>query len=317
MVPEAIAGMHLDEEPGADEELLYRRRAQGSGVRRGRLDGMWRVTRTLIFVAVLLPLALYGGYRAAVYANNSPDFLIDPATLQIKGSRHIRPQEVLRAVLESPTRLNPNLNIFRIDPDEIRGRLESLAWVASADVTRVFPNRLVIHLTERQPLAYVNVNGMLKLVDGDGVLLDPPAKGNLDFPVVSGIDAASPAAGRKSRIALYENFLAETSSQLTASGWVISEVYLDDPEDLKLLLVRGHQSLLTHFGQRDFGERFQRFVRHIAEVRAASPQIYSLDLRYNGQIVIDPSGPPPGTSEDGGLRLPLQQGTAAEGTNRL
>lgn len=317
MGPEAIAGMHLDEELGADQELPYRRRSQSPGQRRQSLATVRSAARILIFVAVLIPLALYSGYRAAVYANNSPDFLIESSAIEVKGNQHTPRQEIVRAVLQSPTRLAPNMNIFQVSSDAIRGRLEALAWVASADVSRVFPNRLVINLTERKPLAYVNVNGTLKLVDDDGVLLDPPERASLDFPVVSGIDAAGTAVDRKSRIALYEKFLAETSSQLAASGWVVSEVHLDDPQDLKLLLVQGRQNLLTHLGQRDFGERFQRFTRHIAEVRAASPQIYSLDLRYGGQIVIDPTGPPPGTVEDGGLSAPVQGGNAAIGTNRL
>jgi cell division septal protein FtsQ len=69
---------------------------------------------------------------------------------------------------------------------------------------------------------------------------------------------------------------------------VISEVYLTDAEDLKALLVNGQQTVQVHFGQKDFLQRFRNFLALLPEIQKSNDKLDAVDLRYHGQVVVDP-----------------------------
>ncbi|MGH9469821.1 MAG: hypothetical protein ACRD1N_05695, partial [Terriglobia bacterium] len=43
-----------------------------------------------------------------------------------------------------------------------------------------------------------------------------------------------------------------------------------------------------HFGDQDFAERFKNFVTLAPQVLASYPRVDSMDLRYHGEVVVDP-----------------------------
>lgn len=86
--------------------------------------------------------------------------------------------------------------ILAVSPAETRARLETLAWVRTASVERLFPDTVHIRLVERTPLALWQRQGKLHLIDRDGVVITSERLER--FPgllVVVGEDAPSHAAG--------------------------------------------------------------------------------------------------------------------------
>jgi cell division protein FtsQ len=70
--------------------------------------------------------------------------------------------------------------LLRVDVDAVRDRVTRLPQVATVQVTRGWPDRVVITLTERVPLAVVDSGGQRVLVDASGKPFDtitgaPPA----------------------------------------------------------------------------------------------------------------------------------------------
>jgi len=78
-----------------------------------------------------------------------------------------------------------------VDVDEARARLEALPWVKSAEVRRIWPNRIVVRINERRPVAVWQHDGRLVLIDGQG---QPIAGENVsrfeELPLVVGKGAA-------------------------------------------------------------------------------------------------------------------------------
>jgi len=168
--------------------------------------------------------------------------------------------------------------------------VESISWVRSAVLRRVYPHRLIVQVVERTPVAFAKEGGRIKLVDSEGTLLEKPEKAFFDFPIVAGLNSVSGARERKSRLDLYHAFCEQLAGELPSSGWLISEVDLADADDLKALLVQGQETILIHFGSEAFAERFHDLLTSLPELRKTSPKIDSLDLRYRNQIVVNPSG---------------------------
>ena len=160
----------------------------------------------------------------------------------------------------------------------------------SAALTRVLPNRLVVRVVERTPVAYVNVGGHVALVDSEGVLLDKPESAFYDFPVLTGLDANSGSEQCRTRIALYQDFMHQLGEEITHSGWVISEADVADVDDLTALLVQGRETLQVHFGRDNFVEHFHTLLALLPELRKSPTPVNSVDLRYRNQVVVNPQG---------------------------
>ena len=182
-------------------------------------------------------------------------------------------------------------NIFHVPIGLRRKQLEEIPWVERATVMRVLPDQLRIALVERKPVAFTRQGQQIGLVDASGVLLQMPAaamaKLHYSFPVLTGIDPGDPLASRSARMAVYERLLAELDAGNQHLSDQISEIDLTDPEDARVLMPEPGADILAHLGQDHFLERYQRYKAHIAEWRQRFPKLEAVDLRYDGQDVLE------------------------------
>lgn len=273
-----------------EEDSPYLRRQKAVGVRRGRVSRRWRWV--LFAVAVLLPTGVVG-YFLAVFALTSPHFVLNSAEdVVVVGNRFVSREEILNALgMPLGGKAGTGMNLFRLSLETRRKQVESIAWVHSATLMRVYPHRLVVQIVERSPVAFVSMAGHVGLVDAEGVMLEKPEAASFDFPVITGLEASGSLEERRSRLDLYQAFLRDVSEEVARSGWMISEVDLRDAEDLNALMVQGQETLRVHFGHQDFLPRFRNFVALLPELRKANERLDSVDLRYRNQIVVNPELP--------------------------
>lgn len=303
----------IPDEDGTEEESPFRRRPRAVPVRRGQAGRLKRLLRWAVWGLVFLPPMGYGGYRLAVFGLTSPRFMLTSSEdVILTGNQYVSRDEALNALGFPPAgRLASGINIFKFPVEERRKHIESIAWVRSATLTRVYPNRLAVHLVERTPVAFVNLEGRLGLVDGEGVLLEKPERASFSFPVLTGLENLSGRPERAARLSLYDVFLKEVAPEAATSGWVISEVDLADADDLKAIVGEGRETILLHFGREGFAGRFRNFLTLLPELHKSASRVDAIDLRYGNQIVVSPqaatprseeaeapAAPPPGTREN-------------------
>ena len=104
-----------------------------------------------------------------------------------------------------------------------------MAWVRDASVARVWPNRVMVRVQERTPVAFVRLDASrFGLIDDDGVIL-PPATDRL----ASGAgrrQASDPVAKRRERRAAH----AAPDRDLGDATANISEIDVSDRDNLKV-----------------------------------------------------------------------------------
>jgi cell division protein FtsQ len=276
----------------------YMRRSRAVTVRRSRFPWSvrWVVRWAFIAILILLPLGV-GGYLLAAYALNSPRFQLNSAgDVTLTGNHYVSKEEILNVLGVPVHNSGSGINIFRLSLETREKQIQAIPWILSAVIVRSYPHHLAVYVTEREPAAFVNVESQIKMVDRQGVLLDTPDKSHFDFPIIRGLDLRADSSGRKSQIDLYRVFMREISDKMSRSGWIVSEVNLNDPDDLQALLVQGRETLLVHFGHRNFLGRFENFLTVLPELRKTNARIDSVDLRYNNQVVVNPEGQGSGAS---------------------
>src|SRR5262249_42815226 len=175
-------------------------------------------------------------------------------------------------------------------------KLEQIPWVESATVPRLLPNRIVISIPERTPVAFVQIGSKIHLIDAGGVVMELPAnrQSKYSFPVIHGIAEVDPLSSRAAMMKIYNRMAGELNSgegERAQFMRQVSEVELSDPEDVKATVNDAGGTVVIHLGASDFLERYKRFAAHIGEWRQQFKIVDSVDLRYEGQIVVNPDKP--------------------------
>lgn len=102
--------------------------------------------------------------RAAVSASANLGLFI--REIRVTGQRYATSQAVLAAA-----GLEIGQPILAFDPAEIRTRLERMAWIDRAVVSRLLPGTAVIEIQERRPFALWQRDGGLFLIDEAGIVI--------------------------------------------------------------------------------------------------------------------------------------------------
>lgn len=286
------------DEMGSSSETPYLRRPRAVAVRRSRFPQGFRraVWWAGIIILVFLPLG-FGGYRLGAYLLNSPRFqVVSPGDVVVEGTHYVSKEAILNALGVIGSNSQRSHDIFSISLKKEAKRIDSIPWVLSTKIVRSYPHDLTVYITERRPVAFVDVGGEIKMVDRYGVLLDPPEKTRFDFPIIKGLDFEESLASREDRIELYMRFMQQTSDKMSSSGWMVSEVDLANASNLKALLVQGGQTLLVYFGHEHFLTRYENLLAVLPKLRKTNVRIDSVDLRYRNQVVVNPVGKNSGTT---------------------
>jgi cell division protein FtsQ len=86
---------------------------------------------------------------------------------------------------------------------------------------------------------------------------------------------------------IFERFTAELDSSGEKISQKLSEVDLSNPEDVRALIPDQGKDVLVHFGDTDFLNRYRRYEEHLAEWRSQYPALWSVDMRYERQVVLE------------------------------
>jgi cell division protein FtsQ len=116
----------------------------------------------------------------------------DVEVAAMEGALEITPQRAaeVRALIVPEGRHS----VLALDPQEVQSRVQSLDWVASARVRRLWPSTIVVEVERRQEYALWQEDGEVSVIDvnGERLLAERPAD-HPDLPLVVGA-GAGPAA---------------------------------------------------------------------------------------------------------------------------
>jgi cell division protein FtsQ len=199
-------------------------------------------------------------------------------------------------------------NIFFVPLEERQRQLEQIPWVEKAQVMRLLPNRIAVTIQERTPVAFAQIGPRTSLIDANGVVMGMPAnrQTKYSFPVIRGIAETEALSSRAAAMKIYNRLVSDLGADANGSAGAganggaqgatnyvrqLSEVDLSDPEDVKVTANDPGGTMVVHLGAQDFLPRYKLYVTHIAEWRQQFQNVQSVDLRYEGQVIVNPDKP--------------------------
>jgi cell division protein FtsQ len=278
----------------ADDEPRYLRRQRPVEIRRKKFSGRgWAFYRRLLIFSV----AAIGGVIGTVYGTRfllySPSMLLlKPDQITLNGNHIVSREAVLQQFVH-----DRNRSVLQIPLDVRRGDLEKIAWVESASVQRILPNRIHVELTERTPIAFARNGTQLPLIDAHGVTLDRPPGEEFHFALVSGVSEDLPLEQREKRMQICQEFLKDIDLVRPGSSDRVSEMDLSNPKDLRVVMTglaspSDTQAVSIHFGSGEFTGKYKMLVDNFSQWQANAGHVQSIDLQYARQVVVNPDASP-------------------------
>ena len=229
----------------------------------------------------------WGGRQVEAFLVSDPRFTLECeaskkacASLEIHGNVYAS-----RGRLQSAFEGDFGKSLLSISLRERRLQLLAIDWVNSVTISRVWPNRLVLTITERQPVAFAKLPVALgryrmELVDDDGVLLSIPPRIKFVLPVISGLTEDQSEAARKVRVHAAQHLLED----LGVEAKDVSEVNASSVHDMRLIADTGGRAVELWVGDQHFRSRFVNFLNHYDQIRQTSDAATVFDLKTDDRI---------------------------------
>jgi len=252
---------------------------------RGRFDS-WRIWAVAFGWLALFVSTAIAARKVEHFVSTDPQFMFSLErrdAIGIEGLRYAPRQAVLRVFARDNGR-----SIYLMPVAERRRRLLAIDWVEDASVSRLWPNRVVVRITERRPVAFVNVPmieraraSRLALIDAEGVFLEPPAIAKFNYPILRGVTDQQSEPERRLRVRAMQRLLEDLGP--LAKG--VSEINAANTEDMRIVIQMDRRAVELELGDSGFAKRVQHFMSHYAEVKRKSPSVTFFNLRLENTII--------------------------------
>jgi cell division protein FtsQ len=228
-------------------------------------------------VVTLLGVSGYYLYRAISHISL---FKLD--TIEVTRNHTIDSREIIALA-----NVRAGDDLLRLNLGKIGEQLEKNPWIESVRVKRYFPHTLTVDVTEREPVAVINV-GYLAYLDTKGTVFKPLNDGDsLNYPIITGLseDDLTRDPGETARV-LRETVKLITLLKQGELFWLddVSELHYDKGFGFTLFTVLG--GIPVRLGTDGYGDKLSRLARIFKELQPQMLTLEYIDLNYTDKIIV-------------------------------
>jgi cell division septal protein FtsQ len=244
----------------------------------------------LLILLSLLGAGLFGAQRLlnSLFFNN-PDYAVH--SVEVTSDGDLGRDVVLRAA-----QIEDGSNIFSINLSAVEDRLRSLPQVEEVDVQRLLPDKLVIVIQERRPIAWIatadanktgfNYDGAF-LVDRRGIVLQPKgsAPEYMTLPVIIGVDLKKVTVGQpidNDPVKAALELIRECPEMLQSRFQIAT---IDVSKEYSLVVTDKQRSLVT-FSPDDLTDQLRRLAMLLSYCDKNSKELQSANLMAERNIPV-------------------------------
>lgn len=188
--------------------------------------------------------------------------------VKISGVNYTERQEIRRSLLPLV-----NKGFFVVDVAMIKERLSHFVWIEEASVQRVWPNRILIQVKEKQPLAYWNNSGLLTTT---GEIFTPQKE---TYP--NGLPRFLGPEGEHIQML---NYYTDVSAMLAPINFKIAHLELTPFKSWNITLTNG---MKLNVGEKDGLTRISHFVKVYPKIIGDRvTEVAYVDLRYPNGLAV-------------------------------
>ena len=229
---------------------------------------------------LLVALVAVTGYEACGFLTRTTFLRLE--RIEVNQLKRLTREEVIGLAGVRPGDDMLSLRLRRIGE-----QLSKNPWVEKVRVRRYFPHVLALEVTEREPVAVINM-GFLYYVDKNGEVFKTLNEGdNLDYPVVTGIseeDMSKDPAGSKEALKKVCDLVALLSSRSVFRLTDISEIHYG--KGFGFTLFTTDAGVPVKLGNSSFNEKLDRLARIYDGLQPQMSGLAYIDLDFNDRIIV-------------------------------
>ena len=253
-----------------------RREEIGGGKFLGIIKKILRLTLQLL----LLSLFLFLGHW--IYVHLLGDSYFRVRQVEVEGVQKIPKETLLSlAVLEGMP------NLFSVKLDEVAKRFESHPWIEQVRVKKVFPNKILIQIEEKRPMAIIQLEE-LYYIDTRGEIFSPVGeRDDYNYPYLTGLTRQvleKDPAEAKRLINKALEFLRVVHQEKILPLGEISEVHMEKAFGIQCFTKA--DGVEVKLGWEEFGEKLKRLSLIWSDLRKKGCSVVSIDCSDVRRIVV-------------------------------
>jgi cell division protein FtsQ len=232
------------------------------------------------FQLLLLSFFLFVGHWVYVHLLGDPYFRV--REVEVEGGRKITKESLLAlTVMEGMP------NLFSVKLKEVVKRLESHPWIEQVRVRKVFPNKIVIQIEERKPMAIIQLEE-LYYIDTKGEIFSPVGeRDEYNYPYLTGLTRRvlekDPAAAKRLITKALE-LLKIVGQEKLPPLEEISEIHMEKAFGIHCFTKA--EGVEVKMGWEDFGEKLKRLSLIWSDLRKREFSAVSIDCSDLKRMVV-------------------------------
>ena len=152
-----------------------------------RLFGRLKFKLVIKTFILLLLLVSAGFITKEIYHKLCHNDFFQITTMKIDGNRKVSKEQITAL-----SKVDIHSNLLALDVPQVKSLLESHPWIDRAEITRNWPNQLLITVKEKKPVALLHRDTGLFYLDNKGhIIAAASSSQELDFAVVTGLEKFS------------------------------------------------------------------------------------------------------------------------------
>lgn len=199
--------------------------------------------------------------------------------VKVEGTKYLTVRQVLELC-----EIEKGTNIFSLNYKNLTKQLRTNCWVENVEIKRRLPDKVIIRIKEREPLATLIINQKFINVDKQGVALSNDVFCQDNLPLITGITYQGKIAPGKQ---ITGNNLVQVlnSCSLLGEGILskISEINLQQKDNLLIYMIDGLEIRLG--GYSDLEKKMKILIPLLQDSQVKNSSIEYVDMRFDRPVI--------------------------------
>ena len=245
-------------------------------------------SRTAAVAVLFLTTTVLAGTLLSGWVKSLDIFLLKKA--EVQGNRFVSKAEALKLA-----QLEYRKNIFKIDTKAIADKIKKHPLVKDARVSRRPPASIVIHVTEKQPLAVVKApklaptaSGLVAVDEGGQPLPKIPPALLRGYPVIADVSLDHRERQGDPHLAAILNFLRYVNTNEPSLYNDIAKISFSKNHHPGIYFQMKSQSITVYVGEADYHIKSARLLAAMSYLgkKHQLSKVEYFDVRFKNQVVV-------------------------------
>lgn len=251
-------------------------------IKKEPLDLRRYILPLLRYGSIAIVLLLTGGLLTASVHAMMQSTPLPLKRMEVHGTKRLTADEIIAL-----SGLSVGQNMLKLHLKNIGQQVSANPWVASVKVQRFYPGTISISITERNPVAIINM-GLLYYLDERGEPFKPLTPGDrLDYPVITGFEEEELAGEMPDGRAALKQACSLLAAIQQHGGFILTDLSeINYARGNGFTIYTAAASLPIRIGNDQFSDKLKRLEKIHQELTRQAPAIRAIDLDYNDRIVV-------------------------------